>query len=228
MSDARGLRDVLAALGEPEAAASADNPWSTAPAVGADEAEPEAKPRRWRKWLLIGLAVLVVAALAYWQREPLLGVAERLPLLGPVLRERQAGGGATRAPSPEQVALAEREKALAQREFDVAKAEAELTERLLDVEMREDALAAREQNLAEREALLEARLPGPGIDEVVAIYRNMKADAAADRIARLDDLTAITILKRVDREHAARILAAMEAGRAADLSQALAEEGPSL
>lgn len=229
MSDARGLQDVLAALGQPEAEASVDNPWAPAPAADADVAEPAAKPRRrWLRWLIIVAVVLVGAGAAYWQREPLLTAAERLPLIGSVVREWRSGAGATPRPSPEQTALAERERALAQREFELAQAEAELAERELQIEWRERELAAREQQLAEQEALLEARLPGPGIDEVVAIYRNMKADAAADRIARLDNLTAITVLKRVEREHAARILAAMEAGRAAELSQALADEGPDL
>lgn len=219
MSDRPDLREALAALGQPGGAADEPQPGLAGPEL--DAAPSRAKRKR---LLLIGAAVLaVVLVVGYWQRQPLLQALERVPLVGSFVREQRLAREA--APTPEQLALAQREREVAERERVVQEAEAALLEREQQLELQEQALAAREAELAAAEEAFAASLPGPGIDELVDIYRNMKPDAAADRIARLEDLTALTILKQVDRQQAARILAAMEAGRAAALSEVLAQHG---
>lgn len=223
----RGLREALATLGEPAPAPSADNPWS-AQQASAQQSNAPAKPRRWRRLIIIAAIIAVVGTAVYWQREPVLRFAAGLPLVGPLIQNEQpaADQEGADALAVERAALADQQRQLAQRELDISRAEASIYEQSALLQGREMRLEEREQALAEREAAFQESQPGPGIDEVIDIYRNMKANAAAVRLSLLDDLTAITVLKRVDRDHAAKILAAMAPDRAAELSELLAQQGP--
>lgn len=231
MNERPNLQEALAALGQPGDLAATVAAGTANGGHGADSAaELPGTRRARRRKLLIAVSILVAVLLlaGYWQRQPLLAALERAPLIGPVVRQQRLAWEAKARPDPAQAALAQRERELDERALALAAAESELAAREQLLREQEQALAEREAELERREAAFADSLPGPGIDELIAIYGNMKPDAAADRIARLEDLTAITILQRVDRQLAARILAAMAADRAAELSEALASQGTDL
>ena len=106
-----------------------------------------------------------------------------------------------------------------ERRYALLKAEIETLEEGIDARMRalEAKRAAVEEWLEKRDAFLSRAQ-----SQLVSIYAGMRPDAAAERLALLDDALAAGVVMKLSPKRAALVLNEMKSGKAAAISAVIA------
>lgn len=115
-------------------------------------------------------------------------------------------------------ALERREQSLAARESDLRQVEADLQERLKELQLEREKL---ELLLQEADTAKDAR-----IRAIVKMVESMRSGDAAKIIEELENELAVSVLSRMNKTKAGKLLAAVEPRRAAYLAELLANKPP--
>jgi len=115
-------------------------------------------------------------------------------------------------------ALERREQSMAARETDLRQVEADLQARLKDLQVERIKL---EDLLEKADVAKDAR-----IRAIVKMVESMRSGDAAKIIEELDNELAVSVLSRMNKTKAGKLLAAMEPRRAAFLAELLANKPP--
>lgn len=169
---------------------------------------PESKDAKARgsrlaaKWLLVGAVALVVLAIAAYFA---------LPKLLPAGGDSSADPVTETADPPQQDSLIKRETALARREKELQAREAALQEKEAEVDRQ-----LRELPTQQAQA--------DSVRSSAAIYGAMPPDKAASLMELLDVETAVKIIRYLDEDQAAAILACMPRTQGTIIMESLLEQ----
>lgn len=120
--------------------------------------------------------------------------------------------------------LADKEKELNKREDDLKKEEDRLSMLKTSLELSLKEYSAM-RNKLQKELVTNSNKngqPQQGIEHIVKIYESMSPEDAAQRIEKMDNNMAVELLSKIKSKQAGKILGAISADKAANLSQKIA------